>query len=157
AGTELFSADVNADGIIDLIVGVPGRDPLGRFNAGAVHVIPGGPSFGGVIDLVAPPASVLTFYGKDVLDRLGIWVEAGEINGDGIADLLMGADQGDGPTNTRIDCGETYVVFGGQAFAAITDFASPPAGLTYSIIYGIDPFDHLGTCLHAADLDSDGF
>src|SRR5262249_26083422 len=37
---------------------------------------------------------------------------AGDINGDGFDDLLIGAPYADGPANGRTNTGETYVVYG---------------------------------------------
>ena len=46
-------------------------------------------------------------------DESGISVaSAGDVNGDGFDDLIIGARFGDGPGNTRIDAGDSYVLFG---------------------------------------------
>ena len=37
---------------------------------------------------------------------------AGDVNGDGFDDLIIGARFGDGPGNTRVDAGDSYVLFG---------------------------------------------
>lgn len=156
-GTEIFSADLNDDGVADLILGASGADPNGIDRAGAVYVLWGGPQFGGTVDLASPPSWVTTFQGQDVADRLGFWVEAGDVNGDGIDDLLMSADDGNGINNTVSDRGEAHVVFGGQTFPAVIDMANPPAGLNYITVYGEDNADQLGSCMHSVDLDGDGF
>src|SRR3989304_7352437 len=74
-----------------------------------------------VVDLAAsPPATVIV--GADAgdmrsdLPALG----SGEFNGDGVADILLGARFGDGPSNRRQDAGEAYVIFGSPG---------PPGGL----------------------------
>lgn len=159
AGTELYSADVTGDGKIDLIIASSGADPLGRNLAGSVYVLPGGVANfnGATIDLASPPSWVKAFHGKDTNDRFGVWVEAGDINGDGIKDILVGADDGNGPTNAVNDKGEVYVIWGGQTFPATVDLASPPPGFGSLIVYGVDMNDHLGTTLHAVDLDADGY
>ena len=156
-GTELFSADLNNDGISDLIIGASGYDRPGTNTVGAVYIIWGGPTLSGTIDLAASPAGVTTIIGQDLADRLGFWVEAGDINGDGIDDLLMSADDGNGISNSNTDRGEAHVIYGGQTFPATIDMAAPPVGLNYITVYGDDNGDQLGSCMHSADLDNDGY
>ena len=44
------------------------------------------------------------------------WSSAGDVNGDGIDDLIVGASGGD---NGGIDAGETYVVYGALPTVAV--------------------------------------
>src|SRR5262245_11564747 len=69
-------------------------------------------------------------YGQDVGDQSGWSVSsAGDVNGDGFDDLVIGAKFGNGPGNTRTNAGDTYVVFGhAGAFAAEIDLVAMPAG-----------------------------
>ena len=156
-GTEMYSADITGDGFTDLIIGAFGTDRAGANNVGAVHVIRGGPGFGGIIDLASPPANIITFLGQSATDRLGVWVEAGDINGDGTDDLLMSADDGNGITGAEIDRGEAHIVYGGQVFPSLIDMLNPPPTLQFVTIYGEDDGDQFGSTLHAVDLDNDGF
>src|SRR6185369_6469209 len=87
-------------------------------------------------------------------DRLGIWVASGDVDGDGARDLVLGADQSDGPNGDRPDAGALYVVFGGQTLPPIVDLANPGA-LRIAVIHGIDPGDHLGSTIVVADVDGD--
>jgi len=102
--------DVSGDGIDDLIVGAVHADPDGRDNAGETYVI-----FGRENDF--PPelrmASLvegdigLALNGIDSKDYAGTAVDsAGDVNGDGADDLIIGAS---GPYGGP---GEVYVVFG---------------------------------------------
>jgi len=157
AGTELVGADVTGDGIDDLVLSAMGADPLGRDRAGAVYIIPGGASFSGVIDLASPPAGVTVIQGRNAVDRLGIWISGGDVNGDGIADVIMGADGGDGISNTQQNRGEVVILFGGGTLPATIDLAAPPAGVQLTTIYGVNNNDRLGTTQYVRDLDADGF
>src|SRR5690606_37927033 len=118
-GYSVSSAgDVNGDGIDDIIVGARQGDDGGS-NAGEAYVIFGkagggwGTTVGGrqVLDLTnLSPADGFIIQGDAASDQLGINVSyAGDINGDGIDDIIVGATGGDdGGSNA----GEAYVVFG---------------------------------------------
>ncbi len=73
------AGDVNADGIGDLVVGAPGERGVG--NARVFYgVSPGGPSATASWTVTGTAAS-----------ELGYAVSAGDVNGDGYSDLLVGA------------------------------------------------------------------
>ena len=117
SGISVSSAgDVNGDGYDDLIIGAWLADPNGDNRAGETYVIYGGASAqgtDGVLDLEALDGSngfILT--GIDADDRSGFSVSsAGDVNGDGYDDLIIGAYLAD--PNGDINAGETYIVYGG--------------------------------------------
>jgi hypothetical protein len=155
-GSYLQTADFNGDGIEDLLLGAQNGDgPGGRNNCGSCWLIFGSTSLAaGTIDLAAPPAGVTAIFGRDINDRLGIWVDRGDFNGDHIADVMLAADQGDGPTNATSSCGEVWVLFGQTTWPASIDLAAPPPNAL--VVYGIDSGDHMGASIYGADLDNDG-
>jgi hypothetical protein len=157
-GNDLGSGDVNGDGVPDLFIGAQNADgPTGaRLGAGAVYVVFGDPGISGNVDLASPPPYVTKLHGRESGDRLGIWSRAGDVDGDGISDLLLGADQADGPGNSRSAAGETYVVFGTASWPASVDLLAPPAGIVVTTVYGIDVNDHSGSTLASGDVDGDG-
>ena len=60
-----------------------------------------------------------TIHGRDYWDSAGLWVSSGDVNGDGYADVIVGAYKGDGSSNSASDTGEVHVVFGkASGFAA---------------------------------------
>ncbi len=112
AGRSVSSAgDVNGDGIDDLIVGAYGSDDGGLY-AGEAYVIYGKTgSTRGTIDLTTLAASDgFVIQGDAAFDQAGVSVSnAGDVNGDGIDDLIVGARYGsDGGTYA----GEAYVIYG---------------------------------------------
>src|SRR5262249_8888539 len=94
------------------------------------------------IDLtnVAAGTGGFVVHGQDAGDLSGFSVSsAGDINGDGFADLIIGSRAGDGPGDTRAEAGDSYVVFGkASGFAAEIDLAAVAAGTGGFVIHGQD-------------------
>ena len=116
SGFAVSSAgDVNGDGIADLLIGAAFADPNGSYS-GASYVV-----FGRNTAQTGPFAASLNLSDLDGTngfrldgvaagDCSGLAVSgAGDVNGDGLADLLIGAD---GADPNGIDSGASYVVFG---------------------------------------------
>jgi hypothetical protein len=153
------AGDINGDGFDDLIIGAPAASgPDGtNINAGATYVIFGGAALPSTINLGSLGSAGITIFGADAYDSSGNSVSsAGDVNGDGFADLLIGAYNGDGAGNLKQNCGETYVIFGGATLPATINLSSlGSAGLT---IFGADAYDQSGSAVSSAgDMNGDGF
>lgn len=169
-GSEIWMDDVNGDGVGDLIIGRQNFSPNAtRRGAGALTILFGGPELrtlareGSMLDLAGPPASVrlLDIFGSRAYDRLGIWMRTGDVDGDGIADIVVGADEADAPRS--INAGEVYVIRGGPHLheTTIVDFVDyPPAALGehVTLITPPDRFPngHFGATVQLGDLDGNG-
>lgn len=171
-GYSVSSAgDINGDGYDDIVVGARGGDDVG-YNAGEAYVIFGGASDFGTVDgsnrAVINVASLsaaqgFIIQGSSSYDLLGSSVSgAGDVNGDGIDDLIVSARDGEMGGN---NAGEAYVVFGtDQGFGApdgasrqVIDLAALSAAQGF-IIQGDEADDHFGRSVHAAgDVNGDGY
>jgi hypothetical protein len=84
-GTSVASAgDVNGDGYADLVVGAPATSQLGE-NPGDAYIYLGGPT-----GLATTPSTTLIGSAGDQLFGNSV-ASAGDVNGDGYADLVVGA------------------------------------------------------------------
>jgi hypothetical protein len=160
SGFSVASAgDINADGFDDLIVGAPFAAPGGDSRAGESYVVFGkAGGFAAALDLAALDGSNgFRIDGIDGNDRSGTSVAlAGDVNGDGFDDVIVGAHFGDPGGDT--DAGESYVVFGkAGGFAAALDLATLDGSNGFRID-GVDADDRSGFAAAAAgDINGDGF
>jgi VCBS repeat-containing protein len=111
-------ADMNGDGLAEIVIGAPKYDANGTINAGGVFVVWGKADMT-TVDLaqVAGGTGGFAILGAATEDNAGYNVSAaGDVNGDGRADLVLGARLADAP---GLDQGAAYVVFGKSSGAAV--------------------------------------
>ena len=152
------AGDVNGDGFADFVVGAPGDfSEYGGDPSGQTYVVFGKAGLADVsqIDLSALNGSNgFQIKSDGFYDFAGFSVStAGDVNGDGFDDLIVGAPYG----GTYLE-GRSYVVFGKADWTGtpILD-ASLLDGTNGFQLSGIDKEDHSGLSVSSAgDLNGDG-
>ena len=121
------AGDVNGDGFMDFLVGAYGVDASGDNDVGATYVVFGGEY--GVLGWTSAQASMgldaldgsngFAITGIDGCDWSGRSVSAaGDVNGDGFDDILVGAQEASPDGNMA--AGEAYIVYGGDFTGSTT-------------------------------------
>lgn len=180
-GSTVWGDDMDGDGYSDAILSAalwrassgigglsfgggdgPGN---GRYNAGEAFIVFGRADLRGqTIDLAAHldsdgrpiDDSLSVVYGQNANDLLGEEIAAGDMDGDGRLDLILGTLVGDGPEQNLDEAGEAWIIYThepirGQMF----DLSTPQAGRIV-VIYPDQADSKGGDTLRAADLDRDG-
>ncbi|MBD3366588.1 MAG: hypothetical protein GF405_00270 [Candidatus Eisenbacteria bacterium] len=149
-GVALLVADVTNDTHADLIVAAPRGGSPDRVGFGTVSIIPGrtlaalsGPV--GIADIAAA-----TVRGDARGDALSA-VTSGDLDGDGLLELIVGAPHADGDDYDFVDAGRVGV-FTLEPDVSDTLLLSEGAAL----VDGPDARGFLGAALAAADLTGDG-
>jgi hypothetical protein len=139
-GAALAAGDLNGDGHKDLIVGTPLSDVGSSYAAGHVFVFLGGPSFDATSDFT------LRDPVPEAYANFGTAVATGDLNGDGIDDLVVGADDADAGSTNNV--GEAFVFLGGNPFNTVSDFTLRDPAPERSAIFG--------SAVAIGDLNGDG-
>jgi hypothetical protein len=148
------AGDVNGDGKADLIVGASAADPNGE-SSGKSYVV-FGKADGTAVSLsnVASGIGGFVLNGEAAYDESGWSVSsAGDVNGDGLADLIVGAQSAD-PNGKN--SGKSYVVFG-KANATTVNLSDIAAGNGGFVINGEGQSSISGGSVSSAgDVNGDG-
>jgi hypothetical protein len=155
-GRALATADVNGDGFGDLVVGAPGYDDLWR-DEGRVTIYLGSSSG-------MSPVPAWTRYGRQRGAGFGTVVaSAGDVNGDGYEDVLVGASGFDKLVGAKqqfvgsLEGHERYATDEGRVQLFLGS-AAGLANLPQRTLTGIELGERFGSAVAGAgDVDGDGF
>ncbi len=148
------AGDVNGDGLDDLIIGAKSASPNNKAHAGKSYVI-FGKTNNTAIDLSAIGTAGFVINGEKSGDWSGVSIStAGDVNGDGLDDLIVGADQVD--LNGKLNIGKSYVVFGKTDNTEI-NLSAIVSGTGGFVINGENAYDYSGYSVSTAgDVNGDG-
>ncbi len=148
SGSSLAVGDFNGDGLDDLLIGSPFTDRPAN-DAGVVYVVCGNRELSGKIDITSRACA--SVRGVSAGDRLGLAVAAGDLNGDGIDDLILGALETDGPGGAS-NVGEVAVIAGRRELSGELSLRNDAL---FRFLGGYRG-DYTGSALAAGDINGDG-
>jgi len=156
-GDSMAAGDVNGDGIRDLVLGAPfaGREPGTphggpRTELGEVYVIFGSKELPSSIHIPERQED-FTVVGPEQYSELGDAVAAGDVDGDGIDDLVLVGEAADWPDRPNV--GVVYVVYGAKDLSGLRELAKNEQDVT---VVGRGADDALGFCAASGDVNDDG-
>lgn len=157
-GFSTASGDINGDGIDDMIIGAPYASKDTVSEAGVVYVVYG--SNAGFNDSTKVSnlngSNGFIIYGVANEGRAGWSVAAGDVNGDGFDDVIVGAPNVM-PNANSANAGATYIVFGTNSVGTPTidvDFLNGTNGF---VINGKSSGNLVGDVVFSTNLNNDDY
>jgi hypothetical protein len=150
------AGDFNGDGMTDIAIGSDATNP-DNTAPDETYIVFGSKDMGGTFDLAQlDGTNGVTLSGFDVPNFLGTTVsDAGDVNGDGFNDLIVGAFGADDDGNSA--AGKTYVLFGTDLKLPDRIDVSKLGGSGGFIIEGANDGDFSGVSVSSAgDINGDG-
>lgn len=160
-GQAIATGDLNGDGLQDLILGAPhstGRE--GVFRSGEVYIVYGRKKMSGRKNIEKVADTIIT--GTEISGEAGFAVASGDLNGDGLEDIIIGAPGAN--RDNKVMAGRTFVIFGRKRIPRrlslsiswdmrLTGIDGPNAYMAGFL----DPPDRSGSALATGDINNDGF
>lgn len=151
-GFSVTAGDFNKDGYSDVAIG----DPAGYQGRGSTYVFMGQATFLAYVNVTTSGTTIIGASetpGTAIVynEQSGTSVTSGDINGDGYADLCIGAP------NANLRIGKSYIYLGRENFAPTIDLTYPQEDLI--TIYGNSSSNqgNFGAKMASADFNGDGY
>jgi hypothetical protein len=152
-GGALTRLDLNGDGAWELGAGAIGDD-RGGDGAGAVFLVLG-PTSGGLSGTLSADEADLILIGESAEDRAGAALtSAGDVDGDGLDDLLVGAWGND---TAGLNAGAAYLLLGASAGVGTLDLSAADAIFLGESVEDYAGFAVAGGGDSGGDSDGDGY
>ena len=146
-GSSVEVADMSGDAVADIMVGANLHDAPGAIDAGCVYMFKGGAS----LSSRGADLADMAFDGAAANDRLGNAISCGDLNGDGLTDLVVCSQLADGVSDVLLpNSGEVYILFGR------TNLASSAVTAADVVLRGMAIEDRFGTSATVGDVNGDG-
>ncbi|HUF53786.1 MAG TPA: hypothetical protein VMR52_08440 [Dehalococcoidia bacterium] len=153
--TGLAVADFNADDRPDLAVGIsyadgPAND---KEDTGEVYVLFDTVSLSGTV-VPSEETAGFTLYGVEREEFHGFQLAAGDLNADGVDDLVLTAPGITAGADLRTDQGRVYVFFGGPDFGGVYDLSAGDEPWDF-VLTGAEGFSRAGHTIDIGDINGD--
>jgi hypothetical protein len=156
-GQAVALGDINGDGYDDIVAGAP-EAILGTKKYGTVLAFLGGEDLDEEMSFLQTNAFINRMNGPD--SNFGAALAVGDVNGDGLEDIIIGESMADGASNEdsplNNDKGAVFAVLGkAEGFSGPTRIGAtlPEGVLSFQHDY---PKQHTGESVAAADVNGDG-
>jgi len=152
-GYDVLALDINDDGVEDLAVGAQLGPNEQGIDTGAVYVVYGSDGYSSPIEIdINQGQQDITFQGKEGADWFGQSLAAGDVNGDQVDDLVVGAGKA---WRGGSRYGAMYAFFGSGSFPPhySVDLSEDEADIT---VVGNQHMDYFGQYISSGDFNGDG-
>ncbi len=161
-GSSVASGDVNGDGFDDILLSATGVTGLGdNFGVGEVYLLYGSASLPATLVALSDPPGTYgetRITGTEEAVQLGLSLALGDVDGDGLDDLILGAPESvppGQPANLFIQDGVVFLFRGSPALEG--QHLGDPRKLADLIVLRDNPGDLWGySCQAGGDLDRNG-
>lgn len=138
-GKSVASADMDGDGSAEVLAGAPGDDVVDVLTGKAIR------KDAGSVSLYSGGSGSILYYGSVAKVGLGNSVAFGDVDGDGLKDVIAGASKDNKPAKKPIKGAGSISIWSGDDFGLITK------------VYGSTSKEALGTAVAAGEVNGDGY